>query len=107
MAYSGKPFFKIPRPLLLAGGVESQTISGDTSLTDKDSLFQIIDGGGSDRDVTLPAEKDGRVYMIKNSGATNSLVIKNDAAATIETLTSGQTTMVVCDGTNWLTMFKV
>ena len=106
MAYSGKPFFKIPRPLLLAGGVESQTLSGDTTLTDKDSLFQSIDGGGSDRDVTLPAEKDGRVYIIKNSGATNSLVIKNDAAATVETLANGETGIIVCDGSNWIVMLK-
>ena len=106
MAYSGKPFFKIPRPLLLAGGVESQTLSGDTTLTDKDSLFQSINGGGSDRDVTLPSEKDGRVYIIKNSGATNSLVIKNDAAATVETLANGETGIIVCDGSNWIVMLK-
>ena len=65
MAYSGKPFFKIPRPLLLAGGFESKTIADGHTLTDKDSLFQSINGGGSDRNIVLPAEKDGRVFCIK------------------------------------------
>ena len=57
MAYKGKPFFKIPRPLLLSGGLDVRTISDGITLTDKDSLFQIIDSGGSDENVYFHAKQ--------------------------------------------------
>tara|TARA_R100001463_G_scaffold49901_3_gene99934 strand:- start:373 stop:705 length:333 start_codon:yes stop_codon:yes gene_type:complete len=107
MAYSGKPFFKIPRPLLLAGGVESQTISGDLELVDKDSLFQIIDGGGTHRVVTLPEKKSGKLYMIHNSGTTHNLIVKNPAGATRVTLGNNEMCLVVCDGTTWHVILNV
>jgi len=102
MAYNGKPFFKIPRPLLLEGGVQNATVSGDVDLDDKSSLFLFIDGGVADRDVNLPVEKNGRVYHIKNNGSTNALVVKDVAASTIVTLAAGQSAWIVCDGTDWL-----
>lgn len=102
MAYNGKPFFKIPRPLLLEGGVQNSTVSTDVDLDDKSSLFLFIDGGVADRDVNLPVEKDGRVYHIKNTGSTNNLVVKDVAAATIVTLNPGDSAWVVSDGVDWL-----
>jgi hypothetical protein len=107
MAYNGKPFFKIPRPVLLAGGVESQTISGNITLSDKDSLFQIIDGGGSTRNVTLPPEKNGRVYCIWNNGSTNDLAIKDDAAGGVITLAPNEVVVLVCDDTVWYPIINV
>lgn len=107
MAYNGKPFFKIPRPVLLAGGVEAQTLDGNITLTSKDSLFQILDGQAADRDVTLPAEQNGRVYCIQNAGATNALVVKDDAAATVVTLAAGHVAVLVCDDTAWYPVINV
>ena len=101
MAYNGKPFFKIPRPLLLAGGVESRVISDGIVLTDKDSLFQIIDSGLGDENVILPAEKDGRVYAILNNGATNSLDVQNDQAVRQVLLGPGDMAVLVSDDTQW------
>ena len=102
MSYSGRPFFRIPRPLLLEGGVESKTISGDITIVDKDSLFQIIDGGGVNRAVTLPNEKSGRVYMIANVGASHDLNLKkSDGTTPVGDVVHGESHWVVCDGTNW------
>lgn len=107
MAYNGKPFFKIPRPVLLAGGVEAKVIADNIVLTDKDSLFQIIDGGVSNRNVTLPAEKNGRVYCILNSGTTNDLTILDDAAGGVITLSAGEVAVLVCDDTVWYPIINV
>lgn len=101
MAYNGKPFFKIPRPLLLAGGVESRVIGDGVTLTDKDSLFQIIDSGLSDENVILPSEKDGRVYAILNNGATNALDVQNDQAVRQVLLGPGDMAVLVSDDTQW------
>lgn len=107
MAYNGKPFFKIPRPLLLAGGVEAKTISANLTLNNKDSLFLMIDGGSADRDIELPAAQNGRVYCILNTGSTNALVVKDDAAATVVNLGANEVAVLVCDDSDWYPIINV
>ena len=107
MAYNGKPFFKIPRPLLLAGGVEVKTIADGMTLTDKDSLFQVINSGGSDQNIILPAEKDGRIYCIKNAGATNNLSVQNNQAVQQVLLSPNEVAVLVSDGINWVLVLNV
>jgi hypothetical protein len=106
MAYNGKPFFRIPRPLLLDGGVEAKLLSGDITLENKDSMFQILDADGANRDVTLPAAKNGLIYGIKNDGSADNIVVKDAGATTIETLTPGQGALLVCNGTDWFAVIK-
>lgn len=107
MAYNGKPFFKIPRPLLLAGGLDVQTISTNISLVDRDSLFQVIDGGSGTRNITLPPEKDGRVYFIKNAGTTNDLAIKDDAAGGVITLAPNEVVLLGSSNNLWYVLLNV
>ena len=107
MAYKGKPFFKIPRPLLLSGGLDVRTISDGITLTDKDSLFQIIDCGGSDENVILPAQKDGRVYIIKNSGGTNNLSVQNNLAVEKVNLAPNEVAVLVSSATVWYLLLNV
>lgn len=104
MSYSGRPFFRIPRPLLLEGGVESKIIAANIELKDIDSLFQIIDGGAINRDVTLPQIKNGRVYLVFNSGASHDLVLKDQGGSTVGTIPHGEHHWVVCDGANWFVL---
>ena len=107
MAYKGKPFFKIPRPLLLSGGLDVRTISDGITLTDKDSLFQVIDSGGSDENVILPAQKDGRLYIIKNAGATNSLSVQNNLAVEKVNLAPNEVAVLVSSDTVWHLLLNV
>jgi hypothetical protein len=83
MAFNNEAPFQIRKHIALLKGVNAETIAGDKTLVLSDSTFQIINGGGSDRDVTLPAETDGIWFWVKNSGATNALVVKDVGAATI------------------------
>ena len=107
MAYNGKPFFKIPRPLLLAGGLDVRTISDGITLTDKDSLFQIIDSGGSDQNVILPAQKDGRIYVISNVGGTNNLSVQNHLAVDKVRLAPNEIAVLVSSDTVWYLLLNV
>ena len=107
MAYSGKPFFKIPRPLLLAGGLDVRSITDGITLTDKDSLFQIIDSGSSDENVILPAQKVGRVYVIKNAGATNNLSVQNNLAVEKVNLAPNEVAVLVSSDTVWYLLLNV
>ena len=107
MAYNGKPFFKIPRPLLLAGGVEVKTISDGLTLTDKDSLFQIIDSGAGDENIILPLEKDGRMYFIKINGLTNNLDVQNQSAVSLVNLAPNEVAVLVSDSSVWTLILNV
>ena len=107
MAYKGKPFFKIPRPLLLAGGLDVRSISDGITLTDKSSLFQVIDSGGSDQNVILPAQKDGRVYVIQNAGATNALSVQNNLAVEKVNLAPNDTAVLVSSDSVWYLVLNV
>jgi len=111
MAYSGRPYFQIPRPLRLKGFAEQDTLAGNKDLVAKDSLVQLIDPDGANRDVILPADADGLVYLIKNTASTGgfNVVVKDQSspAATIATVADTETALVVCDATGWQLVFKV
>jgi hypothetical protein len=101
MAYNNEAPFQVRKHIQLLGGVRVATIAGNDTLTIASSTYQILDGGGSDYDVILPAEDDGIYFWIRNDGSTNNLVVKNDGAATIGTLLPGEGSLIVCDGTDW------
>ena len=102
MAFSGKPFFQIPRPIRRKGFLNVETIIADKTLVAKDSAIQVLNGGGSDFNVNLPLELDGISYQILNSGGTNSLSVKNAAGTEQVSLASGESSLLVCNGTVWV-----
>ena len=106
MAYNNEAPFQVRKHIQFLGGVRVASITGDDTLTVASSTFQVLDGGGSDYDVNLPAEEEGIYFWITNAGATNALVVKNDAAATIVSLAAGEAALVVCDGTDWGQVIK-
>ncbi len=63
-------------------------LGGDTILTNRSAPVQVLDPGGTHRDVELPAEEAHLVFIIVNSASsTENLVIKNDSGTSILTLT--------------------
>lgn len=85
--------------------VNTETLSANKTLVVADYAAQWLDPGGSDRDITLPAEaaSESVMFLILNDadGAGEDLVVKNDAAATIATLGPGMSGIFSCDGTDW------
>ena len=106
MAFNNEAPFQVRKHIALLNGVNIETITGDKTLVLSDSTYQIINGGASDRDIDLPAETDGISFWITNSGASNNLVVKDDAAATIATVANGEGALFVCDGTAWKLVIK-
>ena len=111
MAYSGRPYFQIPRPLRLKGFAEQETLAAGKTLVAKDSMVQLLDPDGASRDVILPADADGLVYLIKNTASSGgfNVVVKDQSspAATIATVADTESALVVCDATGWQLVFKV
>jgi len=83
----------------------TETLTGNKTLTAADLPVQRLDPGGSDRDATLPAEASSTdlTFWIYNDadGSGEDLTVKNDAPAAIVTLAPGMGMMFTCDGTDW------
>lgn len=88
-------------------GHNVEALAGTKTLLPQDAQFQLLDPDGSHRNVDLPAEEasQGLFYVIKNTaGGAENLVVRDDAAATKETLAQGKWGIFMCDGTTWQTM---
>jgi hypothetical protein len=100
MAFNNEAPFQVRKHIALLNGVNVETISANKTLVLSDSTYQLLNGGGSDYDVVLPSVSDGVSFWIRNTGSTNSLVVKQ-GVTTKGTLTAGQAALLVCDGSNW------
>jgi len=86
-------------------GGNAETLAGTKTLLPQDAQFQLLDADGSHRDVTLPAEEasQGLFFVIKNvTASTYNLVVENDAAGSIDTISPSSFGIFVCDGTTWV-----
>jgi hypothetical protein len=76
--------------------------TGDITLTSASASYQFIDPNGANRNCTLPGTPaTGLAYTVKHFGTANTVVVKDAAAATLVTLTAGDTATVIYDGTAW------
>lgn len=91
-------------------GVNVETVTGNVTLTMRSAQVQKINGGASDRDVTLPApslsDAIGHWYRLYNAGATNNLVFKTSAGSTLATLLPDQWADVEHGPTNYVLVAK-
>lgn len=108
-----RPYTKLTGPdsktgwvLVRAKGGNRQTLSGSKTLATADPQFQSLDGGASDRNVTLPAASSEVEYTIGNRGTTNNLVVRDNTPTNLLTLAPGEVGTFVSDGTGWMA-FKV
>lgn len=105
--YLGSSLLRWGRQIVLdqAGshGVVSTTISADATFDETSAMISLIDGGGSNRNVSALAscEVVGMVKVFKNTGSTNNLTLKDSAASTLATLAPGDWGVIVHNGTAW------
>lgn len=86
------------------GGYVAVTLSAARTLDGASAKHQRLNPNGANRNVDLPAEETnkGRDFVICNTGTSGNLVVRDDAAATISTLSPGEQGTFTCNGTNWL-----
>jgi len=86
-------------------GTTRTTLAAAGTLLDSSDPVQIIDCGGAARDVTLPAERAGKMFIISNiSDAAEAITLKNDAGTALATISQYQTAWCFSDGTGWTTV---
>lgn len=89
---------------LVCGGSNTETLAANKTLTVNDARVQVLDPGGSARDVTLPAEGSsaGDSFIIHNAAdAAEAITVKDDTPATVGTVSQNESAIFYCDGTTW------
>ena len=83
--------------------VNTETLTGQKTLTVNDARIQRLDPGGAGRDVLLPAEEQGlRVTIVNTADAAEDLTVKEDSdTTTIVTISQNEDAELYCDGTDW------
>lgn len=89
--------------MLLTLFKNTETISATRQLLDSDCPFQVITASGGNRDIKLAVEATtNHVQYIENGGGSNNVVVKDDSGGTtFVTLTPGQYSLFVSNGTAW------
>ena len=107
MAYTDKAEFKIPRHIILKGGVNVETITNVRTMDYSDSQVQILDNStGAALDCKLPEAKPGAFFFI-NSAGSQAIHIRDAATTkTYAILASGEGCMVASDGSDYFLVFK-
>lgn len=88
-------------PLSAPAWTARAALSATRTLTSASATYQFLDAGAANRDCVLPTAATGMSFVIKNYGVANNIVVKDAAATTLATLTPGDTTTVIYDGTAW------
>jgi len=103
--YNSAQAFKVARHFEFKNGVNIQSIVDNKTLTYKDSMIQILDVD-SNRDVILPAERNGAIFFIKNENSTYAITVKNAGASTVAAVAAGEGSLFACDGSDWKLVIK-
>ena len=87
-------------------GVNVETLTGAVTLTDRSANYQMLDPGGADRVVTLPAIKayGNAVFCFGNAADASGekLTIQDADSAEVVVLVRGESAQVACDGSSWV-----
>lgn len=93
-------------PFVFGQNANRETLSGNKTLTKNDEQVQSLDPAGA-RDVTLPAEEGGLVFLIVNrSDGAEDITLKDDGGTTLATISEDEAALCVCDGTGWAVLLS-
>lgn len=107
--FTDKSEFKIPRHIVLKGGVNKQDLTVDKTLDYSDSTFQIYTvATGAEAVITLPKPKNGAFFCIRVfAGSTQSLRVEDHTGSTVQgTLTTNEAVLLVSEADAWRVMIK-
>ena len=107
MAYTDKQEFKIPRHIVLKGGVNAETITDVRVMDYTDSQVQILDNSsGAALDCKLPEAKEGAFFFIQSAGSHAIHIRDAGTTVTYAILATGEGCMVASDSTEYHLVFK-
>jgi hypothetical protein len=88
-----------------SSNANSDELDDDLILTNDDYMLQVLDPGGADRVITLPAEDANNhgFVIINNADAEEALTVKDNIGTTIAIVRKGEARTFVSDSAAWYT----
>lgn len=85
--------------------VNSETLSGDKTLSNDAEFAQVIDCGGSGRNLDLPSDTTGLMYLIANkSDAAEDLTVRDSDDNTVVTVNQNDAALVYNTGSGYVSL---
>lgn len=82
-----------------------ETLSGDKTLASTDEQVQVLDAGGSGRNVDLPSDEEGLRYVIVNSSdAAEDLTVRDADTNTVVTVSQNEAAEVINTGNGYVAL---
>ncbi len=107
MAYTDQSEFKIPRHIILKGGVNVESLTGVRIMTYNDSQIQILDNSTSGTlDCKLPPAKDGAFFFIHNAGSQAIHIRDSGTTTTYAILATGEGCLVASSSSDYHLVMK-
>ena len=97
MAYTDQSEFKIPRHIILKGGVNVESLTGVRIMTYNDSQIQILDNSTS---------KDGAFFFIHNAGSQAIHIRDSGTTTTYAILATGEGCLVASSSSDYHLVMK-
>lgn len=89
------------QPLLQTGTSNTETLAADKNLVSTDAKIQVLNTGGTARNVDLPSEVLGLSWLVRHAGGAGDITVRDSSDATVCTVSSGESALVVSDGTSY------
>ena len=109
MAFTDKQEFKIPRHIVLKGGVNKQDLTTNKTLTYADSTFQIyMVATAAEAVITLPEPKNGAFFGIRVfAGSSQTLRVEDHNGSAVQgSLSTNEAVLLVSEDSAWRVMIK-
>ena len=86
------------------GNRVAETLAADRVLTDLDAQVQVLSPNGSNRNVDLPAAAGTNTpFVISHGDGANDLIVRlTGAGATVVTISTAESALLIPDGTGWI-----
>jgi len=82
-----------------------ETLSDDKTLSYSDAAIQVLDPGGSARNVDLPADQVGQAYLIVNTAdAAETITVRDDGDTAIADVAQNEAAYFVNTGSGYVAL---
>ncbi|AFH22809.1 hypothetical protein OSG_eHP35_00125 [environmental Halophage eHP-35] len=84
-------------------GQNTETLSGDKTLSSTDEQIQVLDAGGAGRNIDLPADEEGLYFEIYNkSDAAEDLTVRDADTNTVVVVSQNESAVVRNTGNGYV-----
>lgn len=84
-------------------GADQSVMAGNLTLSHESPMYSALDPNGSNRTVTLPSFRRGRMFVISHVGTANTLTVLDSNGSTVVVVRFGELYVLISQDASWQT----